>query len=122
MKAIILAAGRGKRLGALTDDRPKCLVSLQGQPLLSYQVRALRQGGCDEIGLVRVSADDAKGLIEEVSERARQLGGDAVILGDRSIQAPSSWYGGYENITQAVVIAWRAPQDEGTPPAAPAPK
>ena len=53
MRAIILAAGRGKRLGPLGDGRPKCLVELSGKPLLDRQVAALRGGGVSEIGIVR---------------------------------------------------------------------
>jgi L-glutamine-phosphate cytidylyltransferase len=53
MRAIILAAGRGKRLGPLGDGRPKCLVELSGKPLLERQVAALRGGGVSEIGIVR---------------------------------------------------------------------
>ncbi len=47
--AIILAAGRGSRMDALTDDRPKCLLQLAGKPLLDWQVGALRKGGMDNI-------------------------------------------------------------------------
>ncbi len=53
MRAIILAAGRGKRLGPLGDGRPKCLVELSGKPLIERQVAALRGGGVSEIGIVR---------------------------------------------------------------------
>src|SRR5580700_255013 len=53
MRAIILAAGRGSRMGQLGDDRPKCLVEREGQPLIARQVAALRRGGVDEIGVVR---------------------------------------------------------------------
>ncbi len=53
MRAIILAAGRGKRLGPLGDGRPKCLVELCGKPLIERQVAALRGGGVSEIGIVR---------------------------------------------------------------------
>jgi len=53
MRAIILAAGRGSRLGHLGADRPKCLVKLAGKPLLERQVAALRRGGMEEIGVVR---------------------------------------------------------------------
>jgi L-glutamine-phosphate cytidylyltransferase len=53
MRAIILAAGRGSRLGLLGDDRPKCLVKLEGKPLIERQIAALRRGGADEIGIVR---------------------------------------------------------------------
>jgi len=53
MRAIILAAGRGSRLGHLGDNRPKCFVELDGRPLIQYQVAALRRGGVNEIGIVR---------------------------------------------------------------------
>lgn len=52
MKAIILAAGRGSRMKNLTDERPKCLVELNGKPLLEWQLDALRQAGIDEIAVV----------------------------------------------------------------------
>lgn len=52
MKAIILAAGRGSRMKDLTDDRPKCMVELGGETLLSRQIRALRSGGASEIAIV----------------------------------------------------------------------
>ncbi len=53
MRALILAAGRGSRMGGLTEERPKCLVELAGRTLLSLQADALRAGGADEIGIVR---------------------------------------------------------------------
>jgi NDP-sugar pyrophosphorylase family protein len=53
MRAVILAAGRGSRMGHLGDDRPKCLVELEGKPLIERQIAALRRGGVDEIGVVR---------------------------------------------------------------------
>ena len=53
MRAIILAAGRGSRLGHLGDDRPKCFVKLDDKPLIDYQLAALRRGGVNEIGIVR---------------------------------------------------------------------
>jgi choline kinase len=53
MRALILAAGRGSRMGALGEDRPKCLVELDGRPLLDRQIAALRRGGAQEIGIVR---------------------------------------------------------------------
>lgn len=36
MKAIILAAGVGSRMGNLTKDIPKCMVSFLGKPILQY--------------------------------------------------------------------------------------
>ena len=52
MRAIILAAGRGSRMGPL-GGRPKCLVELAGKPLIERQIAALRRGGVDQIGVVR---------------------------------------------------------------------
>ena len=53
IRAVILAAGRGSRLRHLGGDRPKCLVKLEGRPLIERQIAALRRGGVDEIGIVR---------------------------------------------------------------------
>ena len=53
MRALILAAGRGSRMGRLCNDRPKCLVELEGKPLIERQIAALRRGGVEAIGVVR---------------------------------------------------------------------
>ncbi len=53
MKAIILAAGRGSRMGEQTRDLPKCMATLDGRTLLDWQVSALRAGGIDDIAVVR---------------------------------------------------------------------
>jgi choline kinase len=53
MRAVILAAGRGSRMGPLGGGRPKCLVDLEGRPLIARQIAALRRGGVDQIGVVR---------------------------------------------------------------------
>lgn len=52
MKALILAAGRGSRMGSLTDIQPKCMTVLAGRPLLDWQVKALREAGFADIGIV----------------------------------------------------------------------
>jgi choline kinase len=53
MRALILAAGRGSRMGSLGDARPKCLLELAGKPLIARQVTALRNGGATTVGIVR---------------------------------------------------------------------
>src|SRR5882672_2735532 len=40
-RVAILAAGRGSRLAPLTDDRPKCLLSIDGVSPLSAMLEAL---------------------------------------------------------------------------------
>jgi len=51
--AIVLAASRGDELGILTEDRPKCMVDVRGQPLLRRLVDTLNGGGVRDITVVR---------------------------------------------------------------------
>lgn len=52
MKAIVLAAGRGSRLGELTTGRPKCLVDIGGRAILDRQLRALHLSGIRDVLVV----------------------------------------------------------------------
>jgi L-glutamine-phosphate cytidylyltransferase len=52
MRLIILAAGQGTRLRPLTDDRPKCLVELNGRPLLDWHIDAARAAGIDDVVVI----------------------------------------------------------------------
>ena len=53
MKAIILAAGEGKRLRPLTENIPKCMVKLFGKSILERQVNLFKNCGVNEICVVR---------------------------------------------------------------------
>jgi choline kinase len=53
MKAIIVAAGRGRRLGPETAEMPKCMVSVGGRPILHRQLDALAAAGADDVVVVR---------------------------------------------------------------------
>jgi NDP-sugar pyrophosphorylase family protein len=48
MKAFLLAAGIGSRLGDLTKTTPKCLLPIGGRPLLDYWFDSLERAGVDE--------------------------------------------------------------------------
>jgi choline kinase len=52
MKAVLLAAGIGKRLGPIGQEIPKCLLQIGGQTLLERHVRALRKLGASPIIIV----------------------------------------------------------------------
>ena len=52
MKAIILSAGQGSRLGHLVDDRPKCLIDFNGRSLLDRQLDTLEANGVAEAVVV----------------------------------------------------------------------
>lgn len=59
MKAIIFAAGVGKRLQSVTQGKPKCLVDIGGRTLLSRHVEYLSQLGVSPIVLVVGYAQEA---------------------------------------------------------------
>ena len=49
MKAMLLAAGRGERMGALTASTPKPLLDIGGERLIERQLRLLARAGIDEV-------------------------------------------------------------------------
>ena len=51
-RAVILAAGRGSRLHALTSDAPKCLTEIGGEPILERALNALASQGITEAVIV----------------------------------------------------------------------
>ena len=53
MKAIIIAAGLGNRLMPLTDDKPKCLLEINGKTIMQRQLEMLQQCGINNIVVVR---------------------------------------------------------------------
>lgn len=49
MKAFLLAAGHGTRLRPLTDSTPKCLLPIQGRPMLDWWLERCRDAGVTEV-------------------------------------------------------------------------
>lgn len=49
MKVMLLAAGRGERMGALTERTPKPLLQVAGKPLLQHHIERLVAAGFTEI-------------------------------------------------------------------------
>lgn len=49
IKAFLLAGGLGSRLRPLTDVTPKCLLPIQGKPLLQYWLENLATAGVEEV-------------------------------------------------------------------------
>jgi len=51
-KALILAAGQGKRLLPYTENRPKCLLPFNGRTVLEWQIAGLAANGVRDITVV----------------------------------------------------------------------
>jgi choline kinase len=66
MKAIILSAGQGSRLGHMVDDRPKCLIDFNGRSLLDRQLDTLEANGVQEAVVVTGFHDE---LVNAVIDR-----------------------------------------------------
>lgn len=71
MKAIILSAGQGSRLGHLTDERPKCLIEFAGRSLLDRQLDTLVASGVGEAVVVTGFHDE---LVNAAIDRRRHAG------------------------------------------------
>ncbi len=52
MKAVVLAAGEGKRMHPLTFSRPKAMLCVAGAPLISHVLCRLREAGISEAAIV----------------------------------------------------------------------
>lgn len=72
MEAILLAGGRGERLGEAAEGRPKPLVRVAGRPLAAYQVGRLVEAGVERVivsctaGRETLFEDELSGLGAEI--------------------------------------------------------
>src|SRR5947208_5516524 len=71
MKAVILAAGKGTRMGDLTNELPKPMLKVQGKPILQHIIEGLSQNGIRDIFIVTGYRAET---IEDHFENAHQLG------------------------------------------------
>ncbi len=82
LHAVVLAASRGAALGVLTEDRPKCMIDIRGQPLLHRLVSTLKGSGVTEVTVVRGYRKDAIDLasIKTIDNDAYATTGEAASL------------------------------------------
>jgi NDP-sugar pyrophosphorylase family protein len=102
MKALILAAGRGSRLGEETTRQNKCMLELGGRPIIGYAIENASRAGVEEAILVvgycaegiinyyGISHDGTKlqyviqreqlGIVHAIECAAEQLGGHDFLL------------------------------------------
>ena len=80
MKAIILAAGLGTRLGELTKNNPKCLVRINSKTILENQLEILKEGGIKDITIV--IGDQGSCWTKENKDKIKSLHEKVVISED----------------------------------------
>lgn len=82
MKAFILAAGFGKRMGHLTADRPKPLLQLNGQPLIFYTLFQLYRWGVKEAMInLHYLGDQIENALKEFPHFTLRFSHEPEILG-----------------------------------------
>jgi dTDP-glucose pyrophosphorylase len=110
-RAVLLAAGRGKRLSPLTDRVPKPLLSLAGRPLLEYLLLHLRAAGVRKVLIVighlgeqiREHFGDGRGLDVDIDYREQSIpnGTGAAALLARDFVGSSPFFLGWGDILAA---------------------
>ncbi len=71
MKAIITAAGRGSRLGALTRYMPKGLLPINGESIIARQIRILKLYGITDVAII--TGYRSEQIIEHFKDRVTFL-------------------------------------------------
>lgn len=102
MKALVLAAGRGSRLGSGTEQPNKCMLRLFGKPLVQYSLENASRAGVSEIVIVvgfkaedvingfgvdfegtriqYVIQDEPRGVVHAMEVAAPAIGGEDFML------------------------------------------
>ncbi len=93
MKAFILAAGNGTRLRPLTDSVPKCLLPIQGVPLLEIWLNNCKAAGITEVlvnahahaeAVKQFAATQKSGVRVSIVEEAQLLGSAGTLAENRA--------------------------------------
>jgi N-acetyl-alpha-D-muramate 1-phosphate uridylyltransferase len=82
MKAMIMAAGKGTRLGKITETIPKVLVDINGRSLLQMAVETCARYGFDDI---IVNVHYMAEMVEEEIRRLNRLGFRIAISDEREL-------------------------------------
>jgi len=108
MKAFLLAGGLGTRLRPLTDSTPKCLLPIQGVPILQIWFALCREYGIEEVLINVHSHGDAvrkfvaeyrRGLKVRLFEETELLGSAGTVLANRDwIRKESSFWVFYADV------------------------
>ncbi len=96
MKAFLLAAGLGSRLRPFTDTIPKCMVPIQGRPLLEIWLELLKKSGVSDV-LINIHAHPEvvrRFICGRFSDPAVMLAHEPTLLGSAgTLAANRDWIG-----------------------------
>jgi NDP-sugar pyrophosphorylase family protein len=82
MKAMIMAAGKGTRLGTITENLPKALIEINGKSILSMTVEKCTRYGFDDIIInIHHFAD----MVEEEVKRLKMSGFRITVSDEREM-------------------------------------
>jgi len=96
MKAFLLAAGNGTRLRPLTDNVPKCILPIQGVPLLEIWLRNCKAAGITDIlvntrahteAIRKFAAEQKTGVRIRIVEEPELLGSAGTLAENRDFVA-----------------------------------
>lgn len=82
MKAMILAAGKGTRLGKITETIPKALLDINGKSLLRLAVENCTASGFDDI---IINVHHLADMVEEETERLKKDGFKITVSDEREM-------------------------------------
>lgn len=89
MKALLMAAGRGTRIGRYIEGRPKCTVDIGETTLIEYTIQELLKYGVDEMGMVLgYHNEEIKKILEKYDIKY--------------------YYNYFYNVTNSIASAWFA--------------
>jgi nicotine blue oxidoreductase len=101
---IVLAAGRSRRMG-----EPKAFLRLDGRSFLERAVRALREGGCEDVVVVAGPREDD--VQRQVAETALALGARVAVNGAAGSEQVDSLRIGLRAMREEAVAAIVSPVD-----------
>lgn len=99
VNAVIVAAGQGKRLGAITNEIPKCMVKINGLTILDYQINNLLRNDAKNI-IVVTGFKKEKVMINQKKKNVKFIYNDIY----KDTEASYSLFLAMENMDDEVII------------------
>jgi mannose-1-phosphate guanylyltransferase len=99
MKAFILAAGEGSRLRPITSHAPKCLVPIQGVPILAIWLRQCREVGIHEVLInLHAHAEKVRQFLQnnDYGMKIRLVKEECLLGSAGTLRANQEWVAGEE--------------------------